>query len=350
MAKHNDKGNLLEEIVASFHNDESLKVEKKVWLKPLNDQNGELREIDVLITTTISGYHKLYIPIECKNHARQINPSDINAFSGKLDELGLPKSNAIYVSVNGYTPKAKKSAKKAGIKLLTVQGLTKDRLAKSIYRAIQSVVYILPILKTYKVISSIENVSNNEHLIFFDKNKNYIDTLADIIYNMWKADEVPLLLGTHKFRIEVPDDRFNLYNNELHMCFPITVELMFVGYVFSYYGNASRLLLIDDETQEAKKDNINLDFENCEKCTIKSFESEEKLNEFLNNRKESYKLDIARLKLPKVRMQDVFYPLSKKVHNEFQTFYNNPNRSKLEIEEFSQKIQEMEKDIFSIWD
>ncbi len=49
-------------------------------------------------------------------------------------------------------------------------------------------------------------------------------------------------------------------------------------------------------------------------------------------------------------MQDLFYPLSKKVYNEFQTFYNNTNRSKLEIEQFSQKIQEMEKDIFSIWD
>lgn len=350
MAKNNDKGKLLEDIVALFHNNENLKVETRVWLKPLNDSNGELREIDVLLTTSISGYHKLYIPIECKNYGRQIKPNDINAFSGKLDELCLPKSNAIYVSVNGYTPKAKKSAKKAGIKLLTVQGLTKDRLAKSIYRAIQSVVYTLPILKSYKVISSIPTVSNNEHLIFFDKNKKYIGTLADIICSIWKSDEISSNLGTRSFTIEVPDNWFNLYNNELYGCFPINVELMFVGYVFSWYGNANRLLLIEDETQQVKKDNINLDFKNCEKCTIESFKCEEKLNEFLNNRNESYKLDIARLKLPKVRMKDLFYPLSKKIYNEFQTFYNNSNRSELEIEEFSQKIQEMEKNIFSIWD
>lgn len=290
------------------------------------------------------------IPIECKNHVNKVGSSEIDSFIGKLHGIGLATQNAIFVSVNGYTSGAKESAKKAGIKLLTVQGLTKDGLAKSMYGAIQSVIYILPMYKNYEVLSSIPNVSNNEHLIFFDKNKKYIGTLADIIYNMWKSDELPISLGTYKFTIEVPDDWFNLYNNELHGCFPITVELIFVGYVFSYYGNASRLSLIDDETQEAKKNNINLDFENCEKCTIKSFKCEEKLNEFLNNRNESYKLDIARLKLPKVRMKDVFYPLSKKIYNEFQIFYNNPNRSKLDIEEFSQKIQEMEKDIFSIWD
>lgn len=342
MAKHNDKGNLLEDIVASFHDDENLRVETRVKIKK--------REIDVLITTNPLRYYEIKIPIECKNQVNKVGSSQIDSFIGKLHGIGLATQNAIFVSVNGYTSGAKESAKKAGIKLLTVHGLTKDRLAKSIYRAIQSVVYILPILKSYKVMSSIPNVPNNEHLIFYDKNKKYIGTLADIIYSMWKADEVPLSLGTHKFRIEVPDDWFNLYNNELHGCFPMTVELMFVGYVFSYYGNANRLLLIDDETQEAKKDNINLDFENCEKCTIKSFKCEEKLNEFLSNRDEPYKLDIARLKLPKVRMKDLFYPLSKKVYNEFQTFYNNPNRIKLELEEFSKKIQEMEKDIFSIWD
>jgi len=342
LAKHNDKGNLLEDIVASFHNDENLRVETRVKIKK--------REIDVLITTNPLGYDDIKIPIECKNQVNKVGSSQIDSFIGKLHGIGLATQNAIFVSVNGYTSGAKESAKKAGIKLLTVQGLTKDRLAKSIYKAIQSVIYILPIYQGYKVISSIENASNNEHLIFYDKNKKYKGTLADIIYDNWKADEVPLSLGAYKVRIEVPDGWFNLYNNELHMCFPTTVELMFVGYVFSYYGNASRLLLIDDETQEVKKDNINLAFENCEKCTIKSFESEDELKVFLNNRNESYKLDISRVKLPKVRMQDLFYPLSKKVYNEFQTFYNNTNRSKLEIEQFSQKIQEMEKDIFSIWD
>lgn len=348
MAKNNDKGKLLEDIVASFHNDENLKVETRVWLKPLNDSNGELREIDVLLTTSISGY-PIYIPIECKNYTRQINPNDINAFSGKLNELGLSTNHAIYVFINGYTPKAKKSAKKVGIKLLTVQGLTNDRLSKSIYRAIQSIVYVLPIFKSYEVSSSIPNVINNEHLVFYDKDKNYIGTVADIIYSIWKSNKISSNLGIHKFTIEIPADWFNLYNNELYGCFPINVELMFVGYVFSYYGNASRLLLIDDETQQVKKDNINLDFENSEKCTIKSFKCEEELNEFLNKRNELYKLDIKRLKLPKVRMVDLFYPLSKKVYNELQTFYNTPNRSKLEIEEFSQKIQEIEKNIFSIW-
>lgn len=47
MAKHNDKGHLLEDIVASFHNDENLRVETRVKIKK--------REIDVLITTNPLG-------------------------------------------------------------------------------------------------------------------------------------------------------------------------------------------------------------------------------------------------------------------------------------------------------
>lgn len=350
MAKNNDKGKLLEDIVASFHNDKNLNVRKRVWLKPLNDINGELREIDVLITTIVSGYHKLYIPIECKNYAKQISPNDINAFSGKLGELGLPTNNAIYVSINGYTPKAKKFAKKAGIKLLTVHGLTKDRLSKSLYSAIQSVIYILPVFNSYKIVSSIQNISNNEHLLFYDKNKNYVFTLAYIIYSWWKGHKKPLSLGTYSFTIEVPSDCFNLCNDELHTCLPMIVELIFVGYVISDYGKANHLLLIDDETKKVEKSNINLNFEESKKCIIESFKSEDELNLFLTNRNSRYKLDISRLKFPKVRMNSLFYPVSQNVYTEFKKFSSNSNKSKLEEEQFLQKIEEIEKDICSIWD
>jgi len=342
LAEHNDKGKLLEEIVASLHNDKNLKIEKNIRIKK--------REIDVLISVQIAGYHKLKIPIECKNQSKKVGSSQINSFSGKLNEIGLSIQNAIFVSINGYTRGAKESGKKAGIKLLTVHGLSEDRLSKEIHNAIQSVIYVLPVFNSYEVTSSIPNVSNNEHLLFFDKNKKYQGSIADIIFNMWKSNKIPLSLGTFNFTIEVPDDWFNLYENELHLCFPIKVELLFVAYVISYYGKANNLSLIDDETQKIEKNSINLDFNNYEKCTVQSLNSENELNNLLNNRNELYKLDVKRIKLPKVRLNNLFYPLSKKVYQEFQSFYSHSNRTELEIAEFTNKIKEIEKDIFSIWD
>lgn len=253
--------------------------------------------------------------------------------------------------MNGYTKGAKESAKKNQIRLLTVKGLSEDRLSKSIYNAIQSIIYILPIYKGYSIISSIQDTSNNEHLMFYNEKKEYMGNIADILYDLWENNKIPLSIGSHNFKVKIPSNWFNLENDKLIICdFPIDIELLCCGYVLSLYGNATHLSLVQDETEEIKKTNINLNFENNKKSSIQLFNSEEELNTFLNSSEEIYKVTTSRLKLPKVRMNGLFYPLSKKVSSEFQNFYNNPNKSEFEVIKFKRKIKEIDQNIFSIFD
>jgi hypothetical protein len=60
------KGKLLEEIVAGFHEGKGAKVERNVRI-PVGASHKK-REIDVLLTSHIAGY-PIQVPIECKNEA-----------------------------------------------------------------------------------------------------------------------------------------------------------------------------------------------------------------------------------------------------------------------------------------
>jgi len=98
------------------------------------------------------------------------------------------------------------------------------------------------------------------------------------------------------------------------------------------------------------KHNINLDFKTEKKCRINSFNNEKGLEDFLKNRDIPYKVDIERVKFSKIRMKDLFYPVSKKTQNEFKKFYSKSHRTETEVNDFSKKIKEIEKDISAIWE
>lgn len=64
MADNYNKGLLLENIVASFHNNKNLKVEKRKIIKK--------REIDILLTISHPEFENITIPIECKNQKKKL--------------------------------------------------------------------------------------------------------------------------------------------------------------------------------------------------------------------------------------------------------------------------------------
>jgi predicted helicase len=109
-----DKGKIVERIVALMHKypDTSVKVEQNVRLPSLLSKAGGKREIDVLLTRDIAG-HSVQIAIECKNEQRPIDAPAIDAFSKKLQRVGVPYG--IYVSASGYTSEAIENAAADGI-------------------------------------------------------------------------------------------------------------------------------------------------------------------------------------------------------------------------------------------
>src|SRR6266487_2000361 len=130
------KGRLVEMIVASMHEEAGIKIEQNVRLPSIRNPKRK-REIDVLLSGTISGY-PIRIAIECKNYKSVIGAPKIDAFVGKLEQIGIPSQHGVFVAAGGFTADAIDRAKEAGIKTLILTGLTKDRLAVEIFSAVQA--------------------------------------------------------------------------------------------------------------------------------------------------------------------------------------------------------------------
>src|ERR1700759_155773 len=89
------KGRIVEKIVAAFHDHPSVKIERNVFFETAGNDNGR-REIDVLVTGEIAG-HEVRLAIECKNEKELIGVEKIDAFVGKLTDVGIPHKQGIYV-------------------------------------------------------------------------------------------------------------------------------------------------------------------------------------------------------------------------------------------------------------
>jgi hypothetical protein len=94
------KGKLVENVVATLYNGENIQVEKNARF-PAVDDSTRKREIDVLITHLDNSSNKHTI-IECKNYKKIIDAPLIDAFVGKLDDIGVPTQSGVFVSVVKY--------------------------------------------------------------------------------------------------------------------------------------------------------------------------------------------------------------------------------------------------------
>ncbi len=131
--QNNLKGRLLEEIVKQLYTDIGLHAEKNAQLPVING-SGRTREIDVLLRADdkLLDDCSVLIPIECKNYGNKVGVGLIDAFVGKLVDLGIPPAFGIFVSTIGFTKGASERAKKAGISTLVLDGLADDRLSMKV--------------------------------------------------------------------------------------------------------------------------------------------------------------------------------------------------------------------------
>ncbi len=107
------KGKLLETIVASMHDHPGVKIERNIRI-PTQRNPKRKREIDVLISGSFAGY-PARIAIECKNHKSIIDVPYIDAYIGKLQDIGVPTQHGIYISPRGFTRVHSNVRKKLGL-------------------------------------------------------------------------------------------------------------------------------------------------------------------------------------------------------------------------------------------
>jgi hypothetical protein len=313
-ANNKQKGKLVEGIVAMFHDDPNVKVERNVEL--VGRTGTTSREIDVLVTAGVVGY-EVRFAFECKNEAKPIGVSYIDAFRGKLDYLGIPRQHGVFVSTSGYTKGALEVANDASIRTLTLQGLTKDKLASVMLDAFQHIVYLLPEITEISITNEIDEVSTpyaeGEMITFRDKDGHVCGSVPDLIWNAWIRGEVSSAFGEHKLNLSMPSHWHYIVAGKEEKLLAMSGKVTVKGIIITRPGKATRHVLLDAASKTLFKMNMSSNFDNSpQTLPVTIVRSEDELNAFILNRK-GINVTVGRFRLPRMRWDAMYYPASERV-------------------------------------
>lgn len=136
------KGNVLEDLVALLQQTPSALVETRVRRPVLDDPDANPREIDVLVSYDVVG-NPVQFAFECKNEKAPVGIEYVDAFVGKLADIGIPAHQGIIVSAVGFTKDARRRAAKARIRILRFEGLDEARLSAAINSALLQTIHFV---------------------------------------------------------------------------------------------------------------------------------------------------------------------------------------------------------------
>lgn len=257
------KGSIVEEITAWLHDWPEVQVERNVWLPSRGDPNRK-REIDVLVTAQITGY-LVRVAIECKNESTPIGSGLMDAFAGKLQDVGIPCQQGIYVSASGYTKNAIRRAEDDGIRVLTLRGLSSDGLKSCITTtAHQSVAFILA--QVTEVAFETASPEPLPHIpLFLDQTGRLCGTIPHLIADMWRTGSIPPALGEHRITIPIPDG-WKPVSAGHYVQFikrEIQAAVHVRGLTFTVEGTAEQYSLVDAATRQSQKVGIKAFFKSA---------------------------------------------------------------------------------------
>jgi hypothetical protein len=316
------KGRLVELIVASLHEEPGVKVERNVRLPSILNSKRK-REIDILLTGTFSGY-PIRIAIECKNYKSIIDAPKIDAFVGKLQQIGIPSQHGVFVSAHGFTSGAIDRAKEAGIIPLILTGLTSDRLAAELFSAVQSIIYLFPEIIQIRVRSELKEIPSISLLWFlYDENKKLRGSIPDIVWKMWIEGKIRPTLGEFELDIPIPNNWQNLIDGELKPILLVSVKLKIRGLVGHIQGQATEHTLINPAQNRIDKFRVDVSFEtNQTSIPLQHVFSEDELQNYLNGQSASVRINLGRVMLPRIYFYYLYWPLSERSFMAFSDLVN----------------------------
>ena len=307
---HMVKGNLVEAIVARMHEDSDLLVHSKVKL-PTRANPKRRREIDVLVTAEVLG-RPMHVAFECKNYGERIGVGKIDEFAGRLEDVGIPVQYGIFVaSRKGFTADALDRAKQLRMRLLMLDGLSEDRLSTAIHDAFQSIVYVSGSVTSITITNDLEEADGQALLTFIDSTGRYCGSVLDLVWAKWRDGVIPLILGEHKFRLDVPQHwRWAIPGNDIPTYAEVTIEV--IGHVVTLRGKAEQLVLWDAETGMPEKVRVRANFDEVPgTLPVTTVRTEEDLTSVLKIQAIST-ISIGRIPLPRIRF-NCYWPPSERV-------------------------------------
>lgn len=334
-----DKGKIVEGLVALLHEQPGISIKRNVHLPSTDGE--ETREIDVLISGQLVGY-PVQIAIECKNYNREIGKADIDAFIGKLNDLGFPTQHGIYVCTSRYTKGAIKRAKNAGVKTFKLDGLTKDRLSAAIYDALQSIIYLLPTMASLSFFNDANDapdMSPQEMGTFVNESSESF-IIFDLIWQNWCKRKYPMSIGKHSFEVKIPAGYTQIYQGKRLGSVTVALTLEVIALVVQIPGKAQDVQLMNPFTSSIEKRNVNISFESeSGTLAVNVFQTEESLRIFLESLPQRYSLTLGRIAIPRILTPGrVLWPPS-------QRYMDNINRL---IKEKGNNINIQELDVLAL--
>jgi hypothetical protein len=200
---NNTKAHLLEELVQKLYDDLGWRAEKRAFL-PTIDGTDRKREIDVLLRAgdEVLDDFAIPVPIECKNYGDKVGVELIDAFFGKLHDVGMPTNLGIFVSTVGFTDGALKRAKTAGISTLLIDGLESDRLSVKVREVLSAMVFWVAEWKSSSTFSIPLPLSQNWPIVEVEPDKPWDIASCDAIWQAWLHGEIPLQLGEYQVQLQ----------------------------------------------------------------------------------------------------------------------------------------------------
>jgi hypothetical protein len=316
------KGSIVEEIVAWLHAWPGVHVERNVPL-PAHDDPSRKREVDVLLATSVAGY-PVRFAIECKNEAAPIGSPKIDAFVGKLQDVGIPRAQGIYISASGYTKGATRRAEQAGIRVLSLRGLSAGGLKAAISSAAhQSVVFFLVVVNQ---VTFFTESAEAELPVFVDASGRLCGTIPHLVAAKWQSGEISSRPGPYDITLAVPagwhvPDTLGRPSEVLKQ--EVYVKLTVCALAMSVTGQVEEYSLVDPTSSRTEKLGIKAFFGTAEeKYPLAVFDDAASLDRFLSSR-QGFRIT-QRIKVPRIRYHSAYWPISRRAAEQIRAFARTP--------------------------
>lgn len=305
-----EKGDVLEKIIAEMHDVPSVVIERNQYL-PSIDRSGRTREIDVLITSQVAGF-PVRIAIECKNEKKVTNIERIDAFIGKLQDVGIPVQHGVFVSTSRYAKGAVEHAKRVGIRTFLLKDIS-DRLAEIVKEAIQSVIYLLLTITNIGIVNDISvSAPWSEVLFFRDDEGKMCGSLPDLVWDKWIKGEIADSIGEHEILLSLPTGWHQIIQGQEAKIKSIKVNVSVAAIVLTFSGTLSHYQLIDAKDGTIEKNQIKALFNPLPgNYPVREFRVEQDLSSYLDSQ-QGIKLSVGRFRLPRIKWLSIYWPPSKK--------------------------------------
>jgi len=308
----NEKGEVVESIVAMMHQQPDVEVRRDVYLPAKND-NSRKRQIDVLLLGQFAGYSTTFA-VECKNYKRNINVQDIGGFRDLLDDIGLPPHQGILVSASKIGPNAVTRARELGMKVYELAGLTQDSLSEALHDASQIVAFAVPAMSQLSIVSAApEATSPHELFTRYDASGEVKGTVHDLLWLRWLEGEPPSVAGEHPLRLEIPEGWYTLVDGRRLQVLSATAKVTVRIVVVKFTGTSSTLALVEPRDQTVQRFHVTASFETFGKYPVLVFDEEAHLETFIEERHAALKVTVGRVRTPRIQINHIYWPPSKRV-------------------------------------